>query len=127
VHVELFADRRVIVLPSGIGVASPLRKTGATVVPDGCVYPVRTLAPDGVVEVQTGRTLTLADVFRVWGEPLAGGRLVSFSGAVRAYVDGRRVHGPVGAVRLVRHAQIVLELGAYLAPHPFFLFPGGDS
>jgi hypothetical protein len=117
----------VIVLPAGIGVASPLRRDGATVDPGGCVYPLRTLAPDGVVEVATGRTLTLADVFRIWAEPFAARRLLSFRGAVRAYVGGRLVRGPVGGIRLVPHEQIVLELGAYLAPHPFFLFPGGDS
>jgi hypothetical protein len=41
---------------------------------------------------------------------------------VRAYVGGRRWHGALGAIPLRRHAQIVLELGAYIPPHPFFLF-----
>jgi hypothetical protein len=129
VHVELFAERRVVILPAGIGVASPATRSGATVTPRGCVYPLRTLAPDGVVEVARGSALTLRDLFAVWGQALGARRLASFRSPspVRAYVDGRPVAGPAGAIALTPHAQIVLELGAYLAPHPFFLFPGGHS
>ena len=46
---------------------------------------------------------------------------------LRAYVDGKLVRGPAGAIPLTPHAQIVLELGGYVPPHPFFLFAGGDS
>lgn len=118
VHVELFVDRKVVVVPAGIGLA-----TG------GCAYPVRTHAPDGVVEVARGANLHLRDLFRVWGQPLGPHRMASFDSAapVRAYVDGKPVPGPIGAIPLTRHAQIVLELGAYVPPHPFFLFAGGDS
>ena len=128
VHVELFVDRRVVVLPAGVGVAAPLARSGATVTPHGCVYPLRTEAPDGVVEVASGSTATVADLFRVWGQPLLARGLASFRSRapVRAYLDGKPVHAP-GAIVLEPHAQIVLELGAYLAPHPFFLFPGGHS
>ncbi|HEY4347286.1 MAG TPA: hypothetical protein VGM80_06820 [Gaiellaceae bacterium] len=129
VHVELFAGRRVVVVPAGIGVAGPVRRNGAEVVPGGCVYPVRTFAPGGVVEVDRGRSLTLADLFRVWGQKLGPRRLASFAttGTVRVYVDGRRVGGAPGDVLLTPHAEIVLELGPYVAPHSFFLFPGGGS
>jgi hypothetical protein len=117
-HVELFVDRRVVVVPAGIGVARR-----------GCVYPVRTVAPSGVVEVARGTRLALGDLFAVWGEPLGRRRLVSFSASrpLRAYVGGRLVPGPVAAIPLTAHAEIVLELGPYVVPHSFFLFPGGDS
>ena len=129
VHVELFAGRRVVVLPAGIGVAAPAARSGATVTPRGCVYPLRTLAPDGVVEVARGSDLTVGDLFRIWGQPLLARRLGSFrsSSPVRVYLDGSPVHASAGAIVLKPHVQIVLELGAYLAPHPFFLFPGGQS
>ena len=118
VHLELFVDRRVVVVPSGIGLTRA-----------GCSYPVRTLAPGGVVDAARGERLTLGDLFRVWGEPLGTHRLVSFSARqpLRAYVGGRLVHGPAAAIRLTSHAEIVLELGPYVVPHSFFLFPGGDS
>jgi hypothetical protein len=116
-HLEVFVNQKVVVVPAGIGV-SKLR----------CVYPIRTTAPGGVVHV-AGAHLTLADLFRVWGQPLGANRLVSFSSIqpVRVYVAGRRVPGPVGVIPLTRHAEIVVELGPYVAPHPFFLFPGGDQ
>jgi hypothetical protein len=117
IHVELFANRKVVVVPAGIGVSG------------ACVYPVRTTSPGGVFEVARGARLHLADIFRVWGQPLAARRLAGFSSAlpVRAYVGGRLVRGPIGRIPLTPHAEIVLELGAYLVPHSFFLFPGGDS
>ncbi len=117
-HLELFAGRRVIVVPAGIGVSRP---------PGRCVYQVHTLAPGGVVEFARGSRLTLADVFRVWGQPLAAHRVASFVSRrpLRAYVGGRLVRGPVGAIVLTPRAEIVLELGPYVAPHSFFLFPGG--
>jgi hypothetical protein len=44
---------------------------------------------------------------------------------VRAYVDGRLVRGAVESVPLEPGAEIVLELGAYVAPHSSYLFPKG--
>jgi hypothetical protein len=125
VHLELFAHRRVVVVPAGIGVAGAPVRQGASVVPRGCSYPARTLTPAGIVEVAAGARLHLADLFRIWGQALGKRRLLSFRSAspVRAYVGGRLVRGPAGAVTLTPDAQIVLELGAYVAPHRFFLFP----
>ena len=107
----------MIVVPKGIGVSR-----------GGCDYPVRTTAPGGIVEVARGRQLTLGDLFRVWGQRLDAHHLSSFGSKVpvRAYVGGRLVHGSLAAIPLTRHAEIVLELGPYLAPHSFFLFAGGD-
>lgn len=116
VHVELFANRRVVVLPAGIG-RTP-----------SCEYPLRTRWPIGVVDVARGDRLTLADLFRLWGQPLTRHRLASFrsASAVRAYVAGRRVRGDAARVPLTPRAQIVVELGAYLAPHRTFTFPQGS-
>ncbi|HEX4518673.1 MAG TPA: hypothetical protein VH063_03730 [Gaiellaceae bacterium] len=115
IHLELFANRKVVVVPAGIGIS-----------PRG-VYPIRTTSPGGVVEVARGTKLRVADIFRVWGQALGSRRLASFSGPVRAYVGGKLVQSAAGAIPLTPHAEIVLELGGYVAPHPFFLFPGGDS
>ncbi len=129
VHLEIFVDRRAVVVPAGIGVASPARRSGATVAPRGCTYPLVTLTPTGIVEVARGVRLRLADLFRLWGQTLGPRRIASFhSGSpVRAYLDGVAIHGAPAAMALTRHAEIVLELGGYVPPHSFFLFPGGDS
>jgi hypothetical protein len=127
VHVEVFARGRVVIIPSGIGVAAPLTRDGAFVRPRGCTYPLRTLAPTGVIEVDKRRRLTLGQLFRLWGQPLSRTRLVGFRTTaqrpVRAYVAGRRWLGRLDAIPLGRHAQIVLQLGKYIPPHKTFLFP----
>ncbi len=117
VHLELYANRRVVIVPPGIGVAA------------GCSYPARTRTPTGVVEVTRGSRLDLGDLFRLWGQPLGAHRLASFrsTAPVRAYVGGRRVRGPVAGIRLEPGAEIVLELGGYVPPHRFFLFPKGST
>jgi hypothetical protein len=127
VHLELFARRRVVIVPAGIGVAPPNERSFGTIVPRGCTYPARTLAPTGVIEVRTGSRLTLGDFFRLWGLPLDRRRLAAFrtTKPLLAFVGGRRWRGDPRAIPLTRHAQIVLELGGYIPPHPSFLFPGG--
>jgi hypothetical protein len=57
-HVELFANKLVLLLPKGIGGGN------------GCSYPVRTREPTGVVEFAPAATPTLGDLFDVWGQPL---------------------------------------------------------
>jgi hypothetical protein len=56
-------------------------------------------------------------------------RLAGFSATGRAgvvaFVDGHRWHGDPRGIPLRRHAQIVLELGEFVRPHPAYLFPAG--
>ena len=110
-HVELFANKLVLLLPKGIGVAR------------GCTYPVRTTDPTGVVEFVPGARPTLADLFDVWGQPLSARGFAGFRGAVSAWVGGKRWPGDVRGIPLRRHAEIVVEVGGYIPPHTFFLFP----
>jgi hypothetical protein len=112
VHIELFAHRRVVIVPPGIGIAR-----------SGCSYPLRTNTPTGVIEVLQSGRFTLGDLFRVWGRRLKPVRLLSFPGHVSVFVGGRRLGGDPRRLVLTRHAQIVLEVGAYVAPHPRYLFP----
>jgi hypothetical protein len=126
VHLELFAKRQVVIVPAGIGVSAPSTRRFGSVVPGGCTYPGRTLTPTGVIEIRRGARLTLADLFRLWSQPLGRHRLAGFrsSHPVLAFVNGRRWRGRPGAIPLSRHSQIVLEIGGYVPPHAGFLFPG---
>jgi transposase InsO family protein len=110
VHLELFADRRVVVIPEHVGVRQ------------GCRYPLRTLTPTGVIELDRPEH-TLGDFFAVWRMPLARKRLLTFRGTVTAYVAGRRWQGDVTEIPLRDHGQIVVEIGGYIPPHRFYLFP----
>jgi len=113
VHVEVFVNRRVVIIPAGIGRTAD------------CDYPLRTRAPTGVVEVARGTRATIGDLFRLWGQPLGQRRIASFrsSKPIRAYVAGHRVRGEVSRVRLTPRAQIVVELGAFVPPHRSYRFP----
>jgi len=115
VHIELFAKRRVVIVPPRIGAG-----------PNGCTYPLHTTAPTGVVHVR-GRGLTLGDLFRVWGRRLTRTALLSFRDCVSVFVGGRRWRGEPRSVPLTKHAQIVVEVGGYVAPHARYLFPKGDG
>jgi hypothetical protein len=120
VHVELFAQRRVVIVPTAIGLGRTHRRLGR-VVSARCRAHVWTLDPSGIVDYE-GR-MTLGRVFRVWGQPLGPRRLLSFRGPVSLYVDGARRRGNPRSLRLKPGAEIVLEVGGYVPPHRSFLFP----
>jgi hypothetical protein len=133
-HLELFAAGHVVVIPAGIGIAPPQRREGAFVTGGRCSYPLRTVEPTGVIQVspallrRPGPAL-LADLFAEWGQPLAARRLAGFTARGRSgvigFVDGRRWSGALGAIPLLRHTQIVLEVnGAVLAHRRYRFEPG---
>jgi hypothetical protein len=125
VHVELFANRRVVLLPPGIGMRGPLVRRDGRVVSARCSLPLRTREPTGTLEIARGRRLSLGRLFAAWGQPLARSRLLSFRGRVHAYVNGRPRGGDPRRIGLAPHANIVLEVGGYVPPHPAYLFPSG--
>jgi hypothetical protein len=125
IHVEVYADRLVLPIPSAIGIAPPLRRSGVYVHGGSCSYPLRTFEPTGVVVVDSGGALTAGTLFDVWGQRLASGALAGLRGHVLAFVDGRRWTGQPRTIPLRRHAEIVLEIGGYVVPHPAYRFPPG--
>jgi hypothetical protein len=110
-HVELFANKLALLLPKGIGVGR------------NCSYAVRTTQPTGLVEFLPAPKPTLGDLFDVRGQPFSARGFAGFRGSVSAWVGGKRWHGDVRAIPLRRHAEIVVEVGGYIPPHTFFLFP----
>jgi hypothetical protein len=127
VHVELFAADRVVLLAAGIGTRPPRRLQEGRIVAAGCYGALVTLEPTGVVLARRGARLTMADLFRSWGQPLTAHRMASWAArTVTAYVDGRRRRGPAGRIVLRRHAEIVLEVGPHVPPHSTYRFPPGD-
>ena len=115
----------MLLVPAGIGVAPPLERDGAFVTGGRCVYPLRTREPTGVIEVGSGGTFRLGDLFRIWGQPLSPRRIAGFRSTrpVLAFVNGRRYAGDPRSIPLRRHAEIVLEIGGYVPPHSSYLFP----
>jgi hypothetical protein len=129
VHVEVFAANRVLLLPAGIGARRPWSKLNGAITGARCYGALVTLDPTGLVLVRPGARLTLADLFRSWGEPLSRTQLASFSAPtgtqVAVFVDGRRWNAAPASVPLTRHAEIVLEVGPPVPPHSSYAFPPG--
>jgi hypothetical protein len=129
VHVEVFAANRVLLLPAGIGARQPRKELDGRITSARCYGALVTLDPTGLVLVRVGERLTLAALFRSWGEPLSRTRLTSFTakqGAqVAVFVDGRPWRAAPTAVPLSPHAEIVLEVGPHVPPHSSYTFPPG--
>lgn len=120
VHLELFASRRVVIVPAALGLTAPRLRLGR-VVTAWCRDTAWTLDPSGVVRFEPG--LRLGDAFAVWGEPLGPRRLASFRGPVSVYVNGHRRAGDPRTLRLHDRDEIVLEVGGFVPPHASFRFP----
>jgi hypothetical protein len=129
VHVEVFAQDRVVIVPGGIGTRPPRAFAAGRISHAACYGDVVTLEPTGVVLVRRGARRMLSDLFRSWGEPLTEQQLASFTApagtSVTAFVDGRRWRGSPGTVPLAAHSEIVLEVGPHVPPHPSYTFPPG--
>ena len=120
VHLELFANRRVVIVPAAIGLRDPQFSNGRAL-SARCHAALWTGDPSGVVHY--ARPATLERFFRVWGEPLASLRLLSFRGVVRVYRNGVRVDGDPRRVLLRDRDELVLEVGGYVPPHRAYRFP----
>jgi hypothetical protein len=110
VHLELFANNRVIIVPARVGVRSAR-----------CRARLWTVEPTGVVDFQ--RPARLGELFRVWGRELTTRRLLSFRGGVRLYVNGVRLRVDPRTLVLRDRDEIVLEVGPFIPPHRSYLFP----
>ena len=121
VHLELFAHKRVVIVPAGVGVRGATFRLG-NIVGARCRAAAWTVDPTGVVRFDRPGT-SLGTVFAVWGAPLSPARLAGFRGDVSVFVNG--VRRDVDPRRLVLHDgdEIVLEVGGYIPPHESFRFP----
>jgi len=129
VHVELFADNRVVIVPAGIGTRPPRTFVVGRITRAACYGSLVTLEPTGLVLVRAGARPLLSDLFQAWGQRLSAWRLASFSAPagrpVAAFVNGRRWHGTPESVPLTTHSEIVLEVGPHVPPHTSYAFPPG--
>jgi len=120
VHIELFAGRRVVIVPAAIGLRGT-RLSFGRVTAARCRARIWTTDPTGVVRFDGAATLR--DLFRVWGKPLRPARLLSFRGRVRLYRNGARVRGDPRRLLLRDRDELVLEVGGYVTPHRRYRFP----
>jgi hypothetical protein len=127
-HVEIFGADRVVLLAPGIGTRAPRRLSAGRLTHARCFGDLVTLDPTGSVYMRPGRTATLGELFRAWGQPLGRERIASFTGGrVRVYVNGVAHPGSPNSVPITEDAEIVLEIGPRVPPHRHFAFPQAPS
>jgi hypothetical protein len=120
VHVELFANRRVVIVPAAVGLRGPQFENGR-VVAARCRARFWTTDPSGVVAFDGAATL--GGLLAVWGQPLTPQRLAGFRGKVRLYRNGVLVRTDPRPVVLRDGDELVLEVGGYVPPHRSYRFP----
>jgi hypothetical protein len=120
VHVELFANRRVVIVPAALGLRGARLELGRVVFAR-CRTRFWTTDPSGVVVFDGAATL--GGLFAVWGQPLTPQRLAGFRGNVRLYRNGVLVHSHPRLVVLHDGDELVLEVGGYVPPHRSYRFP----
>lgn len=121
IHLELFANRLVVVVPGGIGVSAGRTTLYGFITEAPWHAPAWTTEAGGVVHLSRPG-MRLGDVFAIWRQPVGADRLLTWAGPVHAFVDGRRVRCDPAAITLRDGAQIVLEVGGYVRPHASFTF-----
>jgi hypothetical protein len=109
VHIELLANRRVVIVPARIGLGPQCRAR------------LWTLEPTGVVRFERGARL--GDLFAVWGKALGRSRLLGFRGAVKLFRNGVARRGDPRSLPLQDRDELVLEIGGFVPPHRSYRFP----
>jgi hypothetical protein len=120
VHIELFANRRVVIVPAAVGLRGAQFELGRVVFAR-CRTRFWTTDPSGVVVFDGAATL--GGLFAVWGQPLTTQRLAGFHGDVRLYRNGVRIRSDPRPFVLRDGDELVLEVGGYVPPHKSYRFP----
>jgi hypothetical protein len=109
-HLDIIANGKKVTVPPGVGfVIQQGRATGLTV--------LHTHDPSGIVHIESASndTFTLGQFFTEWGVALdanqVGGFETDATHVLRAYVNGRRLHGDPATIQLEPHLEIALWYG----------------
>jgi hypothetical protein len=94
-----------------------------------CLFWVHTHSPsNGIIHEEAPSKIvpTLGTFFKIWQAPLTptqiGPMKVASGEQVRTYVNGKRYDGSLAAIKLPRHADVVIEVGPPFVKPPKFNF-----
>jgi hypothetical protein len=124
-HLQVYVNGSPRALPGAIGLVGPVAQQtayGPFYGAQGCYYWLHTHANDGIIHIEspTQRIYTLGTFFDEWNQPLSATQVAGASGAVVAYVNGKRFSGEPGSIPLDPHAVIQLDVGSpAVKPQPF--------
>ncbi len=131
-HLAIFAAGKPVIVPAGIGIPGPVGisspNSRSIDVPGGrCLYWLHTHTADGLIHIETpvNKTFTLGQFFAIWHEPLTRHRVATATGSVTVYLNGRPYSGNPGAIRLLEHTRIQIDVGQPVVPFRSYAFPPG--
>jgi len=125
-HLSIILNGDALAVPSHIGIV----ESSAT---SECFYSLHTHDDSGKVHVEAPapRTFTLAQLFAIWGQPLARDNVAGMPGLpVKVFVveDGATTAteftGDIGSLDLASHRDITLQVGTSIAAIPTFTWFG---
>lgn len=128
-HLQVYDHGQPRTLPAGIGLIEPVAEQtangpfyGAT----HCYYWLHTHATDGIIHIEspTARVYTLGNFFNEWRQPLSGTQVAGVKGKVTAFVNGKPWTKDPGAIPLLPHASIQLNVGSPQVPPRVISFAG---
>ena len=128
-HLQVYDHGQPRTLPAGIGLIQPVAEQtangpfyGAT----HCYYWLHTHATDGIIHIEspTARVYTLGNFFNEWRQPLSGTQVAGVKGKVTAFVNGKPWTKDPGAIPLLPHASIQLNVGSPQVPPRVVSFAG---
>jgi hypothetical protein len=116
-HLAVFVNGQSRPIPLGIGVVSP-QVSGGFAQASKCYYWLHTHVQDGVIHIEspTKQIYTLRQFFDEWHQPLSTSAVAGAKGTVTAYLNGTKVTGDPGSIRLSSHAIIQLDVGTPVVP-----------
>jgi hypothetical protein len=116
-HLAVFVNGHSRPIPLGIGVVTP-QVSGGFAQASKCYYWLHTHVQDGVIHIEspTKQTYTLQQFFDEWQQPLSATEVAGAKGTVTAYLNGTKVTGDPGTIRLTPHANIQLDVGTPVVP-----------
>jgi hypothetical protein len=120
-HLQVYVDGQPRALPAAIGLLGPVPQqtaAGPFYGAQNCYYWLHVHAQDGIIHIEspTQRIYTLGDFFDEWRQPLSSSKVASASGAVTAFLNGKRWTKDPRSLPLQPHAVIQLDVGAPAVP-----------
>jgi hypothetical protein len=129
-HLAIFVNGSQRTIPEGIGIAPPRQTqsgaTGQFVTGGSCFYWLHAHTADGVIHIEspTQKLYTVGQYFDIWRQPLSPTQVGPATGAVTAYVNGKRFMGNPRDIQLDKHTLVQLDVGKNVAPNGYTFTSG---